>query len=154
MFKRVAVLICFALLSNGATSASYGDKYAIINITAHLYHEDSGSFDKANITTESSPTLWNTIIGEGEAGSPSGATLMLVKLRGNWLSGAKPPKLKFVVEEKGRTELLSQTVNLRAFFSKRDTLIVPFIAYGTGCSVIRATATLINVNGNGVRSPS
>jgi hypothetical protein len=147
MLKRLPALICLALLSNSATPAPNADKYAITDLSAHLYHESSGAFDHANIASERSPHLWNTIIGEGDAGSPSNAMLVLVKVRGRWVSDANPPKLRLIAQDKDGTELLNKAVDLKAFFSEGSTITVPFIAYGTGCSEIRLTATLIGGRG-------
>lgn len=66
-----------------------------------------------------------------------------VKIRGRWVPGANPPEVGLTVQDKGGAELLSQTVDLKVFFSEGSTISVPFIAFGTGCSEIRLTATLI-----------
>jgi hypothetical protein len=131
--------------------APTGDPFAITNITAHFYYEESGVFDRANITAAAAPVLWNTIIGEGDARSPSGATLFLVQVRGSWVAGSNPPRVRLTVQDTSGETLLLQTVDTEHFFAQGPTIFVPFIAYGTGCWGIRATATLIAREG-GVNS--
>jgi hypothetical protein len=54
----------------------------IKSVTAKLYYSNSGTFSK-NILDDPDIGLWNTIIGEGSAGSPSDATLIEVEVDGD-----------------------------------------------------------------------
>ncbi|MGA8743123.1 MAG: hypothetical protein WB561_18190 [Terracidiphilus sp.] len=47
----------------------------ISSVTAKLYYSDSGTFSE-NILDKPDLALWNTIIGEGQSGGPSEATLI------------------------------------------------------------------------------
>ena len=54
----------------------------IKSVTAKLYFSDSGTFS-GNILDQPDLALWNTIIGEGQSGGPSEATLIEVEVDGD-----------------------------------------------------------------------
>ncbi len=124
--------------------------YQVAEIQARLYFQHDGRFGTQNIVEDAHPTLWNTIIGEGDAKHPSAATLILIKLSGNWLATASldRPQLRVRVSD-GRAgpPLLEQTISLRPFFAEQDSVWVPFIALGTGCGETRISAALVDANG-------
>ena len=148
MLRLLLALGAIVWFAESATPRAHTAPYTIADIRAHLYYQESGTFDTTNITSEASPTLWNTIIGEGGAKSPSGATLVLVRVDGSWLSGAHPPRLRVTVRgDSGGPVLLQQTATLSALFTERPSVWVPFIAFGTGCRVVRVSPALLDARG-------
>jgi hypothetical protein len=148
VLKQNFAIGAIACLAVSATPRTQPPPYSIADIQAHLYYQESGAFDTANITADASPTLWNTIIGEGSAKSPSGATLVLVKLNGRWVPRAHAPQLRVTVQlDSGGPVLLDQAVSLDALFTEGPSVWVPFIALGTGCGVTQISAALVDAQG-------
>jgi hypothetical protein len=54
----------------------------VSGISAKLYYDESGTFSK-DILADPNFALWNTIIGEGSAGSPSHSVLIEVESTGD-----------------------------------------------------------------------
>jgi len=148
-FLGPAALVC---LTFSLRPPPQGGAYRITDVRAHLYYPELGTFDTTNITSQSNPTLWNTIIGEGRAQAPSQATLVLVQMSGTWLSRSKPPRLHTIVSLEGRRPFLDRTVDLSQFFSERRFIWVPFVVFGTGCGKVRIISSLLDENGAQVQS--
>src|SRR5919202_6847730 len=55
--------------------------YKITGIKAMLFFEQKGTFSD-DILSRPNIALWNTVIGEGDAGIPSNSTLVLVEVSG------------------------------------------------------------------------
>jgi len=148
MLKRLLPLSTIVCIAGTAPPRTPDASYIIGDIQAHLFYQETGAFDIANVTSDASPTLWNTIIGEDSAKGPSGATLVLVKLNGSWLAGTHPPRLRVTVRvDSGGPVLLQQTVPLNALFTEQPSIWVPFIAFGTGCGVTLVSAALVDTRG-------
>jgi hypothetical protein len=148
LFIRTLPLVLLVALAASTTPSRGVGPYSIVDIRAHLYHQETGIFDPTDVTSAGSSTLWNTIIGEGSAKTPSAATLVLVKLNGSWLASAHPPRLRVIVQiDSGGPVLLRQTNSLDDLFSEGATVWVPFIVLGTGCGTTRIVATLVDTRG-------
>src|SRR5438445_2634026 len=94
-----ASLLVAVLASPGRLTPSH----AVSALRAYLYHQETGAVDTTNLMAEDrrAPPLWNTIIGEGTAGSPSAATLVLVQLSGSFLAGTSG-SVRVVAQEETR----------------------------------------------------
>jgi hypothetical protein len=107
---------------------------------AHLFYQSSGEISKYDLLDGKRHELWNTIIGEGEAGEPSGALWLSVEIAepSDEISGGR---LVLEVKE-GEKCLLNQTLLLDKWVNDGDRLFLPFIVYGTGCETIVIIARL------------
>jgi len=144
MFKPLICLPSLLCLSPGAPSRTASAPYHITEIRAHLYYQETGGFDTTDLISDTSVALWNTNFGQGNDNA-SGATLVLVRVDGNWTSwGTKPHLLVRVEFDSGGPVLSERNVDLRSLFSERHSVWVPYIVYGTGCGTIRITATLLD----------
>ena len=144
------IITLSALTIAAAPPTIQSPSYSIADIQVHLYYQQSGAFDTANVTTDGASILWNTDIGAGAAESPSGAILILVKVRGNWLASSHGhrPHLKLVVQADSTRKVLHQeTIGLDDFFSEQSFIWVPLIVLGTGCDHERISAALLSPNG-------
>ncbi|MEZ4400820.1 MAG: hypothetical protein R3B06_12420 [Kofleriaceae bacterium] len=121
--------------------------YQVAGIHAFLYFHGTGTFGSKDIT-DGTVALWNTIIGEGDAGEPASAVLVKVDLTGPSFANATG---KLVVEAKvGRMRLARQTFAVSDFFDEaRPQITVPLILTGVGCTDVVVTATL---SGKGIKS--
>src|SRR5713226_2568868 len=128
-----------------ATSRPLGE-LRIPHIEAHLIFAGGELSD--DIIGAHHWTLWNTIIGEGDATDrktgvhhPSKATLVRVVVAGptNRILGGV--KVELLVEGLGPSETVME--GAVAHFDSTGMQFVPFLLDGTGCSRIRLTARLI-----------
>jgi hypothetical protein len=122
-----------------ATPPARPASYQISAIRAFLYYHETGTFDDRDAAS-GQMALWNTIIGEGEAKSPSDATLVQVELSGpsfSNISGA----LEIVVSA-GKQKLVRQKLDAGAFFAEHSQRIfVPVLVHGTGCDELQVAVT-------------
>jgi hypothetical protein len=138
---KLAGLIVFL----GAAVASGNNveevKFSVAAIHAHLYHQSTGEINMTDLLDGKAHSLWNTIIGEGEARKPSRAIWVLVDLTGPTFAADCGGKLTMKVTEGVKT-LLGQTLMLDDWFNEGQELVLPFLVYGTGCGKLEITATL------------
>jgi hypothetical protein len=103
--------------------------YKISAVRAFLFFEGSGRLDNRDLLG-GKVKLWNTSIGEGDAGEPSNATLVHVELEGP--SFTHPFRGSLSLRARAReVTLLDQRVDLETFFTTGTRLVVPFLVYGT-----------------------
>jgi hypothetical protein len=103
--------------------------HKISAVRAFLFFEGSGRLDDRDLLG-GKVKLWNTSIGEGDAGEPSNATLVHVELEGP--SFTHPFRGTLSLKARAReVALLDQRVDLETFFAKGTRLVVPFLVYGT-----------------------
>ncbi len=111
----------------------------LVGIQAKLYYPATATFSR-NILAEPRFALWNTIIGAGDAESPSNATLVLVDLRGapGTYGERTTVRLRAVA---GSRVLVNRAAQLSEF-GPDGRQAVGFWIYGTGCEAVDLTATL------------
>ncbi len=122
--------------------------HAVTDMRAYLYFQETGTIDSLNVI-DGAPSrvhLWNTIIGEGSAGLPSAATMVLVNVTGQFLSRT-PGSLRLIAKVGDRV-LLRRDVPFETFFTERRSAWVPFIVYNTGCGALTLTASSLAANGS------
>jgi hypothetical protein len=87
--------------------------------------------------------LRNIFIGEGEDGTPSGATLILADLEGPDFARGAPQSLYLnVVARAGARELGTARLRVRDFASASGRVSLPVLIYGAGCEPVRIVAKL------------
>jgi hypothetical protein len=131
------VLFC-AAVPNGIISE--GGKYSVTAIHAHLYYQSTGEINPTDLLDGKGHSLWNTIIGEGEARKPSAAILVLVDLSGPtfW---RRDGTVRLAATD-GQKTLLDQTLLLGIWGNEGGKVVLPFLVCGTGCRKLEITATL------------
>ena len=98
---RYVAVILLTLLSFtsklGATTnsgkAAPQPPFKITAIKAMLFFDEKGTFSD-DLLTQPNLSLWNTIIGEGSAGSSSNSTLVLVEVSGKYNPDEAAPNRK------------------------------------------------------------
>ena len=146
MTKALALAALTACVG-GSLLAQADARFEVTSMRALLFFQDSGAFSSFDAMAEGpeAPSLWNTIIGEGAAGHPSAATVLLVRVRGPFAVPGKKPLLHVAASEdtrKGAKVLLDRRVPLDPYFTERGEAWIPVIIYDTGCGVVTVTATV------------
>lgn len=137
-------LVACAALSAIVSDSAHGQatpQYAITDVRAHLFYSHGATFSENLIGNPNFRVLWNTPIGEGEAGAPSSATLVVIEVSG------EPGSF-----EGGRSVDLSVRENKKEIFRRTQTLsvlsdqghsYVAFWLYDTGCAPLHISAALL-----------
>ncbi len=113
--------------------------YRITAVRAQLFYSDRGTFS-GDVLAPPGKTLWNTVIGEGESGGPSGSTLVVVEVTGAPGSYEPDRSVELVATAEGRT-LLRGTAQT-AVLNTRGRMYAGFWLPDTGCKRIRLAARL------------
>lgn len=108
----------------------------ISSIQVRLFYESIGQIDARDLVSKEM-VLWNTIIGEGDASSPSNASIVFVEITGPLLEGILNLTIK-----NDKTIIRQEKVNIAEFFSQTGKITVPFVAIGTGCGLLKIDAVL------------
>ena len=145
----IVFLTAFLLFaSNALAQTQKKPAIKITGIQAKLFYENKATFSD-DILAKKDLALWNTIIGEGSAGAPSGSTLVLVEVRGAYPEGfsGNYAKVEFTATgEKGKVFVKRST---DVAFIDDKVFYAPFWLYDTGCGHIKLSARIIY---NGVAS--
>jgi hypothetical protein len=138
------VLLAFSSTSNvtAASRRPATPPYKITAIKAMLYYEQKGTFSR-DILAAPEMTLWNTIIGEGGAGSPSGSTMVVVEVTGKAEGdGPSPPrKVELTATASGKV-LLKRAVDI-GLLEETGKFYGAFWLYDTGCNRIKLSARVV-----------
>lgn len=113
--------------------------YAIDSIKAYLYLNTKGEMSK-EITDNF--LLFNTIIGEGDAGSPSHATMVVVKINRKFEMGSETRKIRLTATIDG-LPLLTQTLDF-SLYDNDYAYYAAFMLQNTGCGAVKLVAEIIN----------
>ena len=122
-------------------SAAARANYSIAGIRALPYFQETGHFGQ-NDLTKGTQALWNLPIGGSDGTTPTAAILVLVDLSGPGFGSAVQGTLD-VQARAGNQSILNTRQRLNSFFSEKDRISIPFILYGTGCSPIEISASLL-----------
>lgn len=142
---RAIVLGVFIAASGRAALAQPAAKppppsFAIEGVHAFLYFHGTGTFGDKDLTA-GHVALWNTIIGEGDAGAPS--TAMLVKVEIGGPSFANQDGKVVVVAKAGRKVLAKATFALSDYFDEHArSITLPLLVTGVGCDEVVVSASL------------
>lgn len=141
MTKNRMVLLAFSLLSMASGPAMAGDP-EIVSIQAKLFYEHTGTLSDDLIATK--PSLWNTIIGEGDAKEPANSFLVIVEVKGDPDSFADHTlRLTAVLadgDNSGKT-VAEQTFN-GLLISPEGRTVKAMMVDNAVCSTININATL------------
>jgi hypothetical protein len=115
--------------------------FKITVIKAMLFLEGTGTFSE-DILTQPNLALWNTIIGEGSAGSPSNSTLVMVEVSGQYDPNAAAPnrKVEFTATAANKI-LLKKLADIR--IGKDGRYYAAFWLYDTGCDPVKLSARIV-----------
>ena len=134
-----------ALAANSKAITAYRSAatppYKITAMKAMLFYNGTGPFSRDILNPPM--TLWNTIIGEGEAGAPSEATLVLVEVSGKSSEDVKSPprKVEFTATLDGKV-MVKRATDI-GLFSDGGKFYAPFWLYDTGCGKVKITARIL-----------
>ena len=135
----VVILIIMVTMVN--SNVENGTKFSIVDLRAFLYFHSTGAVSSINLADGKDHALWNTPIGEGEAGQPSQAVWMLIDIVGPSFSEDSGAILHVTAINGGKT-LLDQTQILYDWYCRSNKNIIPFLVYGTGCGDLEISARL------------
>lgn len=145
LFSTASVVVCLCLLS---TTSAIGQPpaYKVTAIKAMLYFEQTGTFSK-DVLASPDFAFWNTIIGEGDAGSPSSSTLVLVEVTGKAGSYEPTRKVELTATYKpnGRNtrELTVKRATEVNILSEKGKFYAPFWLSETGCHPVTLLARIV-----------
>lgn len=109
-------------------------------MTAKLYYSNSGTFSQ-NILDKPDLALWNTIIGEGQSGGPSQATLIEVEVDGDGGENViHKERLTITVQERGKPPITRHTLPIN--FEENGKHFEAVWLYDSGCLPVTITAQL------------
>ncbi len=145
--------LAVALLAGGGAAGLHAARkpaapaYRLSAMKAMLFYEHSATFS-GDLLSQRGLSLWNTIVGEGDAKEPAHAVLVTVRVTGE--AGSFEPTRR--VELAARTEnrvILRQAQDIGVLNAEGRTH-VGFWLYGVGCSKVRLRARLV---GQATESP-
>ena len=110
-----------------------------LSLRAMLFYNDRGTFGPDLIAHP--VALWNTIIGEGQSGGASNATLVVAVVSGEAGSYVPERKVALTVTGGGRT-LVQRTVET-SVLNRQGRSYVGFWVYDTGCGRLRLSARIV-----------
>lgn len=135
------------LLLGISATAQKPYSFKVTDIKARLFYDFLGTFSPEDVINDKEFTLFNTVIADGDAESPSETTLVLIEITSGSIDDRSGPQL--VVEARGdKNILLYRKSTFIGFLDKKEGLkkYVPFILYDTGCFEIKVTAKLYRDN--------
>ena len=142
--RRTPLVLGAALALAAATVAvarprSAEPPYRITAVRAQLFYSDRGTFS-ADVLASPGKALWNTPIGEGEAGGPSDATLVVVEVTGTPGSYEPDRSVELTATAEGKVVLRRATD--ATVLNRRGRMYAGFWLYDTGCRPVRLSARM------------
>jgi hypothetical protein len=116
-----------------------GTAITIDNIQVRLFLEISGTLSK-NVAPPAAPALWNTFIGEGDAGEPANDFLVLVFLSGPADKFVKQPLIVSVVRGGEKKPIGKRRIET-LLFGPEGKLTKPVFVTDATCGTVRITAS-------------
>ena len=113
--------------------------YRITAIRAQLFYSDRGTFS-GDVLADTGKALWNTVIGEGDAGGPSSSTLVVVEVTG--APGSYEPERSVELTATAEGKVLLRAAQPAAILNRRGKMYAGFWLPETGCRRIRLTARM------------
>jgi hypothetical protein len=137
-----------SMLAARRTHVPITPPYKITAIKAMLFYDGRATFSR-DVLAKPNFTFWNTIIGEGDAESPSNSTLILVEVTGNPSPNETAPSRKVELTATIPRNLpFKRTVDI-GLFGDGGKFYAAFWLYETGCQPVTLVARVI-----GQRQPS
>jgi hypothetical protein len=128
-----------------ATSGDNTPPYKITAIKAFLYYDQKGTFSENIIDNPDFNTLWNTVIGEGSAGSPSNATMVVVEITGKAGTYEMSRQIEFIATEtdqQGKKTKFKRTCEI-GILNENGKYFAAFWLYDTGCIPLKLSARIV-----------
>lgn len=146
IFKKMDIAGTTILLSMLLTSVGHpaepNPSPELTGVAASLVYDEDGTIDDRDLTSEKL-ALWNTPIGEGDAGRPSSSTFAIVRVKRPVTMSARSGELVVTLhawaQASGRLIFHERAV-APPFIKERAT--VPFLIRGTGCEPLRVEAAI------------
>jgi hypothetical protein len=116
----------------------------LTGVTASLVYDEDGMVDDRDLTS-GKLALWNTPIGEGDAGRPSTSMFAIVRVKRSNSSarlGELAVTLRVWAQASGRLIFHERAVVPPVV---KDRVTVPFLIRGTGCEPLRVEAGIAGV---------
>ncbi|QWD70389.1 hypothetical protein [Polynucleobacter sp. UB-Siik-W21] len=110
-------------------------------IRAYLFYDHMGTIS-GDMLAKKDITLWNTIIGEGDAGSPSDSTFVIVEISGRDISATRHAKVNIVVTNSSGKQIANVTRGFSIYDNFRKSYI-PLVIPDTGCGHVTVSAKLV-----------
>ncbi len=149
MLKNLAAifLLVISLQLVGSAQLEEYPPYRITRIQAFLYYNQDNSLKRQHVAGTYSPnlidnpefSLWNTIIGAGDAAGNSDQTLVVVEIQGSPKDYVRR-QLHFKALAGGKI-ILDRKIFF-AILDNTDKYFAAFMLYGTGCQEIKLVATI------------
>lgn len=134
------VVLSMLLGSVGHPAEPKASAAELTGVTASFVYDDDGVIDNRDLTS-GKLALWNTPIGEGDAGRPSTSTFVIVGVKYPAGTGARLGEvavtLRVRAQASGRLVFHERAV-VRPIAKER--VAVPFLIRGTGCESLRLEA--------------
>jgi hypothetical protein len=142
----VALLITLFALASSPTAMTMRKAVApppfkITAIKAMLFYDGKGTFSD-DILTQPDLALWNTVIGEGSAGSPSNSTLVLVEVSGQYDPDKATLNRKVAFTATAAKKVMLQRM-ADIYIGKDGKFYAAFWLYDTGCEPIKLSARIV-----------
>lgn len=139
-WARCGLLAGLILWQTPLTPANAGAPSTVRSVTARLFYGESGTFSE-NILDKPSLVLWNTeIVGEGQSGGPSQATLIEVEVDDNHPGALHKEQLTITAQQKGREPVTRHNKHL--YFGRSGKHFEGVWLYDTGCRPVTITAQI------------
>jgi hypothetical protein len=110
-------------------------------IRAYLFYNHTGT-TSGDVLAKKDIALWNTIIGEGYAGSPSDSTFVIVEISGRDISATRHAKVNIVVTDFSGKQIANVTRGFSIYDNFRRSYI-PLVIPDTGCGRVTVSAKLV-----------
>jgi hypothetical protein len=111
----------------------------IEDIRVQLFYERSGTLSE-DLTKLKKLSLWNTVIGEGDAKEPANSFLVSVDIRGKPDSFVKQESIAVTVFDKAKKTMVMQRRFDGLLFGKDGRLVKPVFVENRTCAPIEITA--------------
>ncbi|HWL40287.1 MAG TPA: hypothetical protein VNO75_08620 [Gemmatimonadaceae bacterium] len=144
MILKCLVLALTGVALGSPRPSSFGQQikpYQITDVRVHLFYSREGTFSGNLVGTQNMNSLWNTVIGEGQGGGASSATLVVVEVSGEPGSYGGESSVELGVRGTKR-EILRRRQSL-GVLSDKGNAYVGFWLYDTGCEPLRTSAKLV-----------
>lgn len=142
MWSKIGIVILFVFSQKAIITAQISPRFPskINAVTARLYFSNSGTFS-GNTLDKPDIALWNTIIGEGQSGGPSEATLIEVEVDGDGGGNIiHHERLTITVLEKGKPPIVRHPSSL--YFDQNGKHFEAVWLNDSGCLPVTITAQL------------
>jgi hypothetical protein len=143
--RKLTLLVCTLLSLSVPTGARAQSGRAAapppfrVSLRAMLFYSDRGTFSPDLIAHP--VELWNTVIGEGNSGGPSNATLVVAVVRGEAGSYVPTRRVELTVTAGGRE--IFKRAEETSVLNREGRTYVAFWLYGTGCRRLRLSARIL-----------